>query len=133
MTGSSIAWATSRSAGLPVLHDGLILRRAASLTRRLATGHRHRFLPPEQPGYVMWGQDFNKDYDYALRVQTLDAKFQGKITDNISWRLNVWSMKKEGIRQANSQAHCYPPATYGIPNAAATPATWSAKANGSTG
>ena len=64
-------------------------------------------VPPEQPGYVMFGEDFTPGEDYAIRVQTLDAKFQGNLTENIKWRLNVWGMKKTGNRRANSQQHCY--------------------------
>ena len=37
----------------------------------------------EQPGYVNFGEDFNPGQDYAIRVQTLDAKFQGNLTENI--------------------------------------------------
>jgi hypothetical protein len=59
--------------------------------------------------------DLNVGQDYAIRVQQLDAKFHGKLTDNITWRLNVWGMRKSGERQANAAAHCFniatPPAT----------------------
>jgi hypothetical protein len=61
----------------------------------------------------MFGQDFNAGRDYAIRVQQFDARFQGNITENIKWRLNVWGMKKSGNRRANSQQHCFqasPPA-----------------------
>ena len=61
----------------------------------------------EQPGYVMFGEDFNRGQDYAIRVNKFDAKFQGNITENIKWRLNVWAMEKKGVRSANSQQHCY--------------------------
>jgi hypothetical protein len=52
-------------------------------------------------------QDLNVGEDYAIRVHQLDAKFQGKLTDNIKWRLNVWGMRKFGERQANAPAHCF--------------------------
>jgi len=45
--------------------------------------------------------------DYAIRVQEFGGKFQGRITDNIKWRLNLWGLRKEGDRQAMSVAHCY--------------------------
>ena len=49
------------------------------------------------------GEDFNPGEDYALRVQQLDANFGGNLTQNLRWKLNVWGMKKEGTRQANSR------------------------------
>ena len=32
--------------------------------------------PPEQPGYVMWGQDFKRATTTRSALQTLDAKFK---------------------------------------------------------
>ena len=58
-------------------------------------------------GNAMWGQDLNVGQDYALRVQQLDLKFKGQLTENLSWGLNVWEMRKQGLRQTNSVAHCY--------------------------
>lgn len=66
---------------------------------------------PEQPGYPMFGEDFNAGQDYAIRVQTFDAKFKGQLTENISWGLNVWGMHKEGTRRANAQQHCFQAST----------------------
>ena len=62
----------------------------------------------EQPGYPMFGEDFNVGQDYAIRVQELKANFKGNLTENVKWRLNVWGMKKEGTRGANSTQHCFP-------------------------
>ena len=45
--------------------------------------------------------------DYAIRVQQLDAKFKGQLTDNLKWRLNLWGQRKFGQRQANAPAHCF--------------------------
>jgi len=45
--------------------------------------------------------------DQAIRVQELDAKFKGKITENIGWRLEVWGMRKHGERQQAAMSHCY--------------------------
>ncbi len=67
-------------------------------------------LPTGRPGYVMYGEDLNAGYDYALRVQQMDAHVKGDISENLSWRLNFWGMKKEGTRQANAVAHCQSPA-----------------------
>ncbi|MCY2991101.1 MAG: hypothetical protein NTY19_24965 [Planctomycetota bacterium] len=67
-------------------------------------------LPPALPGPPangMWGEDFNLGQDYAMHVQQLKANFKGDITENIKWRLNVWGMEKEGMRQANAVTHCY--------------------------
>lgn len=61
----------------------------------------------EQPGYPMFGEDFNVGQDYAIRVQQLKANFKGNLTENIKWRLNVWGLKKEGTRGANSTQHCF--------------------------
>jgi hypothetical protein len=52
-------------------------------------------------------QDLNVGEDYAIRVQQLDVRFQGHLTDNIKWRLNVWGQQKSGERQANATAHCF--------------------------
>lgn len=51
--------------------------------------------------------DLNVGEDYAIRVQQLDARFKGRISDNVSWKLNVWGMRKFGERQANSVGHCF--------------------------
>lgn len=52
-------------------------------------------------------RDLNAGDDYAIRVQQLDARFQGRINDNLKWRLNLWGMRKFGERQVNSVAHCF--------------------------
>lgn len=64
-------------------------------------------LPDGDPAYVMFGEDLNVGQDYAIRVQQLKAKFKGQLTNNVRWRLNVWGLKKEGTRQANSHQHCF--------------------------
>ena len=55
----------------------------------------------------MWGEDLNVNADYAIRVQQFRAHVKGDLTENVSWRLNFWGMKKEGLRQTNSSAHCF--------------------------
>jgi hypothetical protein len=60
-------------------------------------------------------QDLNVGDDYAIRVQELDVRFQGRLTDNVKWKLNLWGMKKFGERQATATAHCF---NTNIPNAA---------------
>jgi len=42
------------------------------------------------------GQDLNLGQDYAIRVQEFAAKFQGHITDNLKWRLNLWGIERFG-------------------------------------
>ena len=64
-------------------------------------------LPAADPGAPMYAEDFNPDFDNAIRVQKLDASFKGRLSENVRWRLNVWGMKKEGFRQANSTQHCF--------------------------
>lgn len=65
--------------------------------------------PASSPGSQMWGEDLNIGQDYALRVQQLSASFQGDLTENLRWRLNIWGLKKEGMRQVNSMQHCFNP------------------------
>ncbi len=65
------------------------------------------------PGFVMFGEDLNAGDDYALRVQQMKSHVKGDISENVSWRLNFWGMKKEGTRQANATAHCYSAAAQG--------------------
>lgn len=52
-------------------------------------------------------EDLNAGEDYAIRVQQLKAKFQGKLTDKIRWRLNVWGLRKQGERQVAAVADCF--------------------------
>jgi hypothetical protein len=52
-------------------------------------------------------EDLNVGEDYAIRVQQLDAKFQGRLADNLKVRLNLWGQRKFGERQANATAHCF--------------------------
>jgi hypothetical protein len=68
--------------------------------------------PPGNPGIPgdvgnVRVQDLNVGEDYAIRVQEFDAKFQGRLTDNLKWRLNLWGMKKFGERQVTATAHCF--------------------------
>ncbi|MCU0961206.1 MAG: hypothetical protein MUF48_13985, partial [Pirellulaceae bacterium] len=77
-------------------------------------------LPNNTPGFVMYGSNYppgntgvvgadliNAGDDYAIRVQQFEADVKGRITDNLSWRINFWGLKKEGTRQANTQQHCF--------------------------
>ena len=63
--------------------------------------------PPLLPSDNVIVDDLNVGEDYAIRVQQLDARFHGQITDNLKWRLNVWWQEKSGERQANAPAHCF--------------------------
>ncbi|MCA9245456.1 MAG: hypothetical protein KDA42_00045 [Planctomycetales bacterium] len=62
---------------------------------------------PPGPADAVVTEDLNTGQDYAIRVEQLNARFQGKLTDNIKWRLNTWGMRKFGERQANAVGHCY--------------------------
>ncbi len=64
-------------------------------------------VPPPTPAGDVIADDLNVGEDYAIRVEELNSKFQGKITDNVKWRLNVWSQRKFGEAQANAMAHCF--------------------------
>ena len=76
--------------------------------------------PPDQQGNVITN-DLNVGQDYAIRVEELDAKAHGKLMDNVMWRMNVWSQRKFGERQANATAHCF---NFNAPAAAGRPATF---------
>ena len=52
-------------------------------------------------------EDLNVGQDYAIRVQQLKANFHGKLAKNAKWRLNVWSMRKSGERQALALSNSY--------------------------
>ena len=62
--------------------------------------------PPEPQGNVIV-EDLNVGEDYAIRVEELDARYQGRWTDNVKWRLNLWGQRKFGERQSNATAHCF--------------------------
>ena len=49
--------------------------------------------------------DFNAGEDYAIRVNTLNARFKGDITENVKWRLNLFGMRKFGERQGRALNH----------------------------
>jgi len=49
----------------------------------------------------------NAGQDYAIRVQEYKANFHGPIGENLKWRLNVWGIEKQGVRQATKLAHCF--------------------------
>ncbi len=51
--------------------------------------------------------DLNMGEEYAIRVQELDARFRGQLTKNLKWKLDVWTQRKFGTRQANAPAHCF--------------------------
>ncbi len=51
-------------------------------------------------------EDLTVGDDFAIRVQQLNTSFQGRLTDHVNWRLNVWGMRKHGERQAAAMAHC---------------------------
>ncbi len=62
--------------------------------------------PPDQQGNVITN-DLNIGQDYAIRIEELNAKYRGKLMDNVTWRMNVWSQRKFGERQENATAHCF--------------------------
>ena len=62
---------------------------------------------PPGPDDNVVSEDLNVGEDYAIRVQELDARFKGNLTDNLKWRLNLWGQRKFGERQTNATAHCF--------------------------
>jgi hypothetical protein len=59
-------------------------------------------------------QDLNAGQDYAIQVQEFKVNLKGQLTDNLRWRVDVFGMEKQGVRQATSVAECFedhPPIT----------------------
>jgi hypothetical protein len=52
-------------------------------------------------------QDLNSGTDYAIQVQEFKANLLGQLTQDIRWRLDLFGMDKQGLRQANSVAECF--------------------------
>jgi hypothetical protein len=52
-------------------------------------------------------EDLNVGEDYAVRVEEIRAAFKGKLTDNVTARLNFHSLRKYGERQAVGMQHCF--------------------------
>ncbi len=66
-----------------------------------------RPLPAPPQNFRDMKEDLTVGDDFAIRVQELDAGFQGPLTNHVNWRLNIWGMRKHGERQALAMAHCY--------------------------
>ena len=64
-------------------------------------------VPPPGPEGDVIVEDLNVGEDYAIRVEELDARYQGRITENLKWRLNLWGQRKFGERQSTATAHCF--------------------------
>ncbi len=62
---------------------------------------------PPGPTDKVVGEDLNVGEDYAIRVQQLDARFKGQLTNNLKWKVDLWGMRKSGERQTNAMAHCF--------------------------
>ncbi len=62
---------------------------------------------PPGPNDNVVSEDLDVGEDYAFRIQELDARFKGRLTDNLKWRLNLWGQRKFGERQTNATAHCF--------------------------
>jgi hypothetical protein len=71
--------------------------------RDLAPGE----VPTPDPEFNVIADDLNVGEDYAIRVEELDAKVQGRLMDHVTWRMNVWGQRKFGERQSNATAHCF--------------------------
>ncbi len=68
--------------------------------------HAHPGSDPSNFGQYM-AEDLNVGDDYAIRIQQLKADFRGDINKHAKWRLNVWSMRRSGHRQAIALSHTY--------------------------
>ena len=63
---------------------------------------------PQNPRSIVLFSDNNMSpgTDYAINVQEFKANFHGNLTENLKWRLNVFGIDKEGLRQVNEFQHC---------------------------
>ncbi len=52
--------------------------------------------------------DLDQGVENTIRVQELDIRLKGDLSENIRWRLNLWGMRKHGQREASAVAHCEP-------------------------
>ncbi len=68
--------------------------------------HAHPGADPSNFGQYM-AEDLNVGDDYAIRIQQLKADFRGDIHKHAKWRLNVWSMRRSGHRQAIALSNSY--------------------------
>ena len=65
-------------------------------------------VPPAPSAQQVLNSDvLNPGQDYAIRVQEFSARFHGPIGENLKWRVNVWGIDKQGVRQATRVAHCF--------------------------
>jgi hypothetical protein len=64
-------------------------------------------LPAPPANFRDMKEDLTVGDDFAIRVQELNTSFKGRLTDHLSWRLNLWAMRKHGERQAAALAHCF--------------------------
>lgn len=53
------------------------------------------------------------DEDMAIRVEEIDAKFDGQLTKNVRWHFNFYNLHRHGQRQVTSLAHCFQQAATG--------------------
>jgi hypothetical protein len=73
---------------------------------------------------TMQSQDLNVGDEYAIRVEEISAGVEGRVTDNIKYRVRAWGMRKFGERQVNALSHCFNGALTapGVPTSPAVPA-----------
>jgi hypothetical protein len=65
-------------------------------------------VPPAPSAQQVLNSDvLNPGQDYAIRVQEFSARFHGPIGENLKWRVNVWGIDKQGVRQATRVGHCF--------------------------
>jgi hypothetical protein len=62
---------------------------------------------PNFPAETIVKQDMNAGQDYAIQVQEFKANFKGQLTDNVRWRLDVFDIEKDGVRQATALSQCF--------------------------
>jgi hypothetical protein len=63
--------------------------------------------PPPTPEGNVIVDDLNIGEDYAIRIEELEAQAKGKLMDHVTWRMNVWGLRKFGERQSTSTSHCF--------------------------
>lgn len=88
--------------------------------------------PPQTPQNIVLYTRNNlapSGQDYAIDVQEFKANFKGNLTDNLTWRVDVFGIDKEGDRQVNEFQHCSSYAANGSTGPNGTPLTAANTAN----
>ncbi|NOX53119.1 MAG: hypothetical protein GXP27_01500 [Planctomycetes bacterium] len=62
--------------------------------------------PPYNQDDVFDVTDLDEGVGNAVRIQELNIRLKGNITENLRWRVNIWTTRTDGQREASAVAHC---------------------------